>query len=207
MKKSFLALSCAFTLMIGINSSNAQALSEGSVCIDLYSGFPNILNTVLKTNLQAVDLNNELTLSSVPTVGLRAGYMVSERISAGIDVNYSSLGIGYNDPGTGFDYDVDFTRLRLLARFEIHFPQNETFDLYLPLAAGYHSLNITLNSNDPDTEEQLDDINSVLNLFNSPYAFRIGIGGRYYFTDNIGLNMEFGIGGGPLVEGGIAIRL
>ncbi|MFT7158553.1 MAG: hypothetical protein ACI8Q1_003586, partial [Parvicella sp.] len=32
------------------------------------------------------------------------------------------------------------------------------------------------------------------------------LGGRYFFTDNIGMNLEFGVGGGALIQGGLALK-
>jgi hypothetical protein len=48
-----------------------------------------------------------------------------------------------------------------------------------------------------------DDV-KVKNLY--PVAFRFALGGHYFFTDNVGIGMELGIGGGAIINGGLAFK-
>ena len=40
--------------------------------------------------------------------------------------------------------------------------------------------------------------------FSIPLSVRVGLGMNYFFTENIGMNLEFGLGG-PLIQGGLAL--
>jgi opacity protein-like surface antigen len=206
MKKSILALLCALAFTIGTNSSNAQALGEGNFHLDVYAGYPNLLNNLFKSNEQLVDIDNQVEFTSIPTLGLRFGYMLADNISLGIDFNYSSFNFSYTDVNTSYDYNLGLNRIRAMARFEVHFSQNDQLDMYVPIAAGMHKLTPNVSTTDPNEQDLVDDIENVLGIFDFPVAFRVGFGGRYFFTDNIGLNLEIGLGGGSLIEGGLAIK-
>jgi hypothetical protein len=51
------------------------------------------------------------------------------------------------------------------------------------------------------------------NIFHDPsvsfsgLAFRIAIGGRYFFTKNIGIFGEIGFFGGAIIHGGLSLKL
>lgn len=197
MKKSILALSCALALTVGTNYSNAQALEEGNIHLDVYVGGPNLIGTALKAGYANSQSDENLEIGGLPLLGVRFGYMVADKISVGVDINYTNTSIDYTD---GYDYSVNYSRLKAMARFEFHFGSADQFDLYMPVAVGYKSNKLTYETNDPN---DLGDV-AIGSLF--PVAIRVGIGGRYYFTDNIGLNLEFGLGGGAILEGGLAFK-
>ncbi|MFD1552314.1 hypothetical protein DNU06_11225 [Putridiphycobacter roseus] len=206
MKKGIIALGCALLITAGTNFSNAQALEEGNVQLDVYAGYPNLLNSAFK-NTEILDFEDEIEFSSIPTVGFRFGYMLSDKISLGIDFNYSSFSFNYTDEATNYDYQIGLNRIRAMARFEVHFSQNDKLDMYMPIAAGIHKITPKVSTTDPNEQETVNDVEDILGLFDFPVAFRVGFGGRYFFTDNIGLNLEFGLGGGALIEGGLAIKI
>ena len=59
-----------------------------------------------------------------------------------------------------------------------------------------------MSSNNPNDQINVNDLNnSFLNIL--PVAFRLGIGLRYYFIENLGVCVEAGIGG-PLVQAGLS---
>ena len=55
-------------------------------------------------------------------------------------------------------------------------------------------------SNDPDF---VDDSASLTAI---PVAGRIGLGMRYFFTDNIGINLGVGFGQGGILNGGLSFK-
>lgn len=199
MKKSIFALGCALTLIVGTNFSNAQALEQGNIHLDVYAGGPNLYTTIFKELVVSSDVEEDVTVGGLPLLGLRFGYMVSDKISVGLDINYTTTKVEYSD--NSFDYEASINRLKAMARFEFHFGNSDQFDFYMPVAAGYKSNSWEYSSTDPNDNTDVDIPNLV------PVAVRIGLGGRFYFTDNIGLNLEFGLGGGALIEGGIAIKI
>ena len=200
MKKKLTIYITVFVLGFGINA-NAQAVSEGDVLIDVYGGGPNIVTSIIKTQIANSDIYSNIQVNGVPCFGGRVSYMVADNISVGIDGNYTSTLITYTDTSvsTPYNYNLYIPRVRIMARFEFHFNASEDFDFYLPIGVGFNSTKLKFTSNDPYAV-------NVSNPTLLPIAFRLGIGGRYFFTDNLGLNLEFGLGGGPLVEGGLAFK-
>ena len=170
--------------------------------MDVYTGGPNLFTAIVKTAYTNSNSQQNIDIGGLPTIGLRAGYMVSDRISLGVDINYTTTNVSYDESNgsTTYNYKVSVPRIRAMARFEFHFGNSDNFDFYMPVGAGYSSRTFKIETNDP----AFIDNTSIKSLV--PVAFRVGLGGRYFFTDNIGLNLEFGLGGGPLIEGGLAFK-
>jgi hypothetical protein len=128
--------------------------------------------------------------------------MVSDKMGVGIDMNYVSIKWEDSyDNGNGSTYtdQIVYTRMRFMPRFNIHFGSSDSFDGYFGVAAGYGAGKFEYSSTNPNYQTS-----STPNLF--PLAMRIAVGGRYYFTDNIGIHMELGIGGGAIIHGGLAFK-
>ena len=194
--------------LFSIGSMNAQQTNEGEMHVDVYIGGPNLLKSTLKTTYANSSASEKVTFGGVPNIGLRFGYLVSDKASVGVDINYSNTIITYLDEGidpeTNLSKDYETTlsvpRLKAMVRFELHFGNSDNFDLYWPIAAGLNKTSYKFTSTDPNFKDDTDISLSI------PVAFRTGIGGRYFFTDNIGANVEIGIGGGALLEFGLAMK-
>jgi opacity protein-like surface antigen len=107
-----------------------------------------------------------------------------------------------NNDGTVFQtYDVkaNLSRVRLQARFNYHFIENDNVDAYFGVGAGTNFRKYTLTTDYPN----YDDDSETGTLL--PFSLRLAVGTRYYFTENIGINAEIGIGG-PVLSGGISIK-
>ncbi len=186
-----------------INPVNAQSLETDDIMIEVYYGFPNLFTTVLK-NTYANDpsIQSGLEISGVGPIGFRGEYMVTDKFGFGIDVNYSNTRLQWTEEfsGTVYNYELNAPRFRVMGKFNFHFASSDVFDAYSSVGAGYNSAKITLKTNDPSytDEEQVALI---------PIAFRLAIGARYFFTDNIGANLEFGLGGGALMHVGLSYKL
>ena len=91
------------------------------------------------------------------------------------------------------------TKQRILAKFNIHFATSKYLDPYATAGLGYKASLVT--SDNPNDQKSVYDVNnSFLNVI--PISFRLGIGLRYFFTENIGISAEAGIGG-PIIQGGL----
>ncbi len=82
----------------------------------------------------------------------------------------------------------------------MHFGLSDNFDGYWKLGAGYSSLSWTYETNDPNYGDDRIDFNLI------PFAIRTAIGGRYFVTNNLHLNVELGFGGGPLMAFGLGTK-
>lgn len=190
-------------LLIGVfsfgNNISAQAVSKGNVLINGYYGGPN--TSII---LMAFSGGTGETSSFFGPLGGQVGYMVGDKFSIGLDINYTDNSVSWTGQdlftSNMYNYTVGFTTLRVMPRFDFHFGDSESFDMYFGVGTGWRSKSWAFESNQPDydpgTFESL-----------NPIAFRLALGGSYYFTDNIGLNLELGLGGGGLARGGIAFKL
>jgi opacity protein-like surface antigen len=214
MKKKLLVTVAAAGLMIAGMTSNVYAqVAKGTVAVDAYYGFPNLLTQAVKSVYN--DQNAEgYKVSGFGPAGVRGEYFVTDHIAFGADVNYSQTNIQWReiseeyDPITNtnfsraYNYKVSVPRLRILGKFNFHFGASEHFDWYAGAGIGYNNTKVTLTTNDPS----YDGYEELGGIFVIPISGRINFGGRYFFTENIGLGFEVGLGGGPLASLGICAK-
>ena len=210
MKKTLLTIVGTFALAM---SSFGQANTQGSIIIDPYYGYPNFGKSFFSI-LETTTLNYKAT--GIGPCGLRAEYMISDKIGVGIDFIYNSNKTSYSDTATVYDsisqsysnymysYERTMQRIRVHARINFHFDiSNPNLDAYFGVGAGtnnrirhYYQNGVEIN----------DDLTSLLSkLTASPVTIRLCTGLRYYFTPNIGANLELGLGG-PLISAGASFR-
>ena len=87
-----------------------------------------------------------------------------------------------------------------MLRLTYHFVQNERVDAYTAFAGGYKGVNRSTASNDPGFQPTTGE--ALI-----PVAFRLAVGARIYFTENIGINMELGAFGGALLQFGVSFKI
>lgn len=212
MKKKVLFMMIGTAAFLFTSGNSVAQVEQGSVIIDPYYGFPNFG----KSFLQSVEDSNpgaeNTKIGGIGPAGLRAEYMVSDRIGLGIDVIYNSNKIsfaatdtvgydGNGDPVTeDYEWEYKMQRVRAQVRINYHFEiSNPNFDSYIGLGAGTNNRFRTTLQNGEETEGDLDDFTLL------PVSMRFCVGARYYFTDNLGLNMEIGLGG-PVISGGLSLK-
>jgi hypothetical protein len=197
-----------FTILFGASilaSSNvkAQAVEQGSIVIEAYYGFLSISNAAFKE----LSSNSAAKFTGIGPAGLRFEYMVSDKIGLGLDGNFLSQNLNWTGTDTtagnklNFEYKVFRQVLRVMPRINIHFGGSDNFDGYFGIAAGYRNVTRGYNSNDPNYKGESSSATLV------PITLRFAVGGRYFFTPNIGLNGEIGIGGGTILHTGITFKI
>ncbi|MFA4851905.1 MAG: hypothetical protein WC868_09635 [Bacteroidales bacterium] len=203
MKRILMILGLAFAFSSG---SFSQAVKEGTSIVDVTYGWPNLYTNIFKA---AVDQANSIGLSATGfgPIGIKYEYMVAEKVGIGCIFNYANSTVKYqlnqtvNGTPTTYNYEFSAQRIRAMAKFSFHFGNSEKFDGYTTIALGYFSSPWKWESNDTSYVSSSVDISSLF-----PVAARVAVGGRYYFTDNIGALMEFGLGGGGLLEFGVTAK-
>ncbi len=209
MKKIVLPL-LIMTITLFAFESNAQkkggkskGLSEGTILLDGYYGYGNLYNAIFKA---IVSNNSESTFSSIGPLGIRGEYLLSDKIGLGIDIGFNSSKIQYKE--SDFDADMNLvkydaslltSKLGTMLTFNYHFINNSKFDSYFVFGLGYGSRTFTAKSDyvgyvSPTTKSTF------------PVASKLGFGFRYFFTDNIGMNLALGVGQGGLVNAGITAK-
>lgn len=201
------ALVCAFSF-----SSNAQCIKQGDILVDAYYGWPNLFKIALQADANAIQNANAqngipvggLSVYGIGPMGAKAEYMLTEKFGMGLDFNYSNVGIKFstdvNSNGSGalYNYNLSSPAIRAMLGFNFHFVNTNKLDVYAAVKAGYYNRSFGMITNDPTY---------VLNLsLSDPIAFRLEIGMRYFFTENIGINANFGFPGGPLLAAGISFK-
>lgn len=199
-------------LGLGATQANAQVNSEGTVLFDLYYGAPNLYKTVLKSAAVEDDTDG-VNIGGTGPVGFRGEYLVADKIGVGIDVCYSSASVSWQDdslvyepvsatylPRT-YDYKVGTQKIGVMATINYHFVSHEKVDAYVMFGAGYKNRSFNFESDDPNYEGVTGSATLI------PVAARIGVGMRYFFIPNVGLNLNLGFGQGSIINGGVSIKI
>ncbi|MFZ9028933.1 MAG: outer membrane beta-barrel protein [Crocinitomicaceae bacterium] len=201
MKKTLLLFAAMFLIQM---SASAQAVMQGNVLIDAYYGFPDLYKTTLR-NAYNESGNQNLKLGGIGPIGGRLEYMLSDKFGLGLDIAYTSATVTYNRDTVNMSGPVTYEdkvgtkKIGGMVTFNYHFVENDKLDAYAMLGAGYRQRTWFYESTDPDF--QGDEIKGLI-----PVAFRIGAGMRYFFTENIGMNLALGLGQGGLINGGITAK-
>jgi len=209
MKRVLTVISALVVILSAGNNVHAQAAAQGNVIIDPYYGFPNFGKNITKQLSEGLD---NVKVGGYGPAGMRIEYMLADKFGIGVDAIFN----GYNVEGSGTDttgydgmgnpitdtYTAKYTmnRFRIQARFNYHFDvNNPDLDTYLGLGVG---TNLRTYKYWEDGVEQTDQQTSVTLI---PVSFRFALGARYYFTENIGLNAELGLGG-PAISAGLSFK-
>lgn len=213
MRKILLTASVAMSMVLGVTkSAEAQAVEQGDMITTAQYGFPNFWNLLVKAAYDDSQTYYDFKIKGFGPIGAQFEFMVTDKIGLGIKSNYSGTSISYyegqpvydsngNQTGTTlYDYKLSFTRVRALGRFALHFGNSDNFDGYFGIAAGYSSFSVKYESNDPNYDGDVAFKNPV------PIGFRLDVGGTYFIVPKFGINFEIGIGGGPLLNAGIATK-
>ncbi len=208
-------------LFMGVVALSSTAMAQtqvqkGSIIIDPYIGVPNWANSILYNELdpdtQETGVTDYKTNGGMLSYGGRAEYLVADDFGIGIDVNYEVSGFNFNytdstyDPASNtystskYNYDYKAKKIRAMLRLTYHFVQNERVDAYTAFAGGYKGVNRSTASNDPGFQPTTGE--ALI-----PVAFRLAVGARIYFTENIGINMELGAFGGALLQFGVSFKI
>lgn len=219
MKRKIITFFSALALTSSVFQVNAQANTTGSIILDAYYGFPNFGKSFYKSIENSSSTDN-FKASGVGPIGIRGEYLISEKIGVGFDFIYNSNRISYTSSDTTTTYDDNFEPIysvktseyeRLMNRVRVQARINFHFDISNPNLDGYFGIGAGTNNRFRkvwiDGVESTDTLSTSLNnLTVIPVSMRICTGLRYYFTPNIGLNMEIGLGG-PLLSAGLSVKL
>lgn len=146
-------------------------------------------------------------------IGMRFDFIKLKNFQFGFDLMYNRVWANYflpyqtvNSENIPYEFlmavEERFYRTRLMARVNYILPiSTDKFQVYFSGALGYlHSrVNVILSPLDAIKPEEALSKGSF--LFESPVAFKLNAGMRYYFKPKIGVFMEFGFGGALATTG------
>jgi opacity protein-like surface antigen len=201
MKKIFIFIA----LFLGSQSGFAQT-EQGQSVVSLNVGYSLIGNATTEL-IKGLTDDSQVKVRSVPSLMLAYDFGLTDNFSIGVFGGYQSASAEFsytyfpnlNDSVTEM-VKVSGSRLNLAVRPNFHYGNGDNLDLYSGLRIGYLIRNFEQNSTDEDF--------GVLDIFDgSRVTFGLTLfGARYFVTDNIGLNLEVGIGVPFLFSGGVNFR-
>lgn len=214
MKRKLLIITLSIFTLNGFaqkkESISTKAVKENSIIIEAYYGFPYWWGTLLTATNNAAGGNSitDVKVKNTNHIGGRFEYMVSDKIGIGAEYTYADASATYKETTTTMNgsgvtttathtYTDGIKKQRALVRMGIHFGESATFDPYICIGAGYKGTTYYSNASGSG-------LGVTFNVV--PVATRFGGGFRYFFTENIGINIEAGLGG-PLVQGGLSLKL
>lgn len=151
---------------------SAQRVQKGEAQVNAGVGFGGGLGLPVYAGVD-FGVHNDIT------VGAEASYATSSVSNYGFDSKMNWFGVGANA-------NYHFNTL-------LNIPNN--WDLYAGATLAYNIFSY-------NTSEKLKNIGMDLGLQQSGIGFAGQVGGRYYFTNNFAINVEYG--GGSVVSGGKA---
>ena len=199
-----------FIVLFLSQSIKSQALYPGNVMLDIYGGFPNFGKMLVSSNLANVQT---ISLNGLAPSGVRGEYMIEDNIGVGFDVMYNYVNFKYQIMDTSWfgdqvvinsnDYHSIMKRVRVHFRFNYHIEhENPRIDSYFGFGIGYNSRTYSSTKNNLDNTSEF---KSRIQLIPFPVSVRVCFGGRYYFSQYIGLVGEVGLGG-PLISLGLSLK-
>jgi hypothetical protein len=214
MRKTILTIVGAMALT---SSLFGQANTQGSIIVDPYYGFPNFGKSFY-SSLESTSSNFKAT--GIGPCGLRAEYMISDKIGTGFDFIYNSNKTTYSSVDTTLvynsgtatytnvyttnSYERTMQRIRVQARINFHFDiSNPNLDAYFGVGVGTNNRYRKYYQNGTQITDDATTTAGKLTLM--PVSMRICTGLRYYFAPNIGVNLELGLGG-PMISAGASVR-
>jgi|TARA_B110000879_G_scaffold70898_1_gene98991 hypothetical protein len=192
------------TVTIGLMLSNCMAVNaqheKGKIQIDLYHGLPQHTGILFRA-ISSVTVDETVEIKTLGNLGLRFQYYLAPKFALGIDANYTNRSATINYTLTGFEEKIQQTVIRAMLRTSWEFVKSGGFEMNWNNSIGLRNASWNWSATDPDLTINTDWNGGV------PIAFRSALGFRYMFTENVGLNLEVGVLGGALLNGGLTIAL
>lgn len=204
-----------FAMFAGTTFSATAQVQQGSILVDAYYGFTNVPGALYNSNWDYEAQwwgATEATTSGLGPIGIRAEYLVTDKLGLGIDFalntnSASFVGTDYVDgEAISFDTEGASTKWGAMITLNYHAFTNEVIDFYIMGGAGYKNRTSTLITNNPYyTNDEFDDQAVGLTPETAiPLAARLGVGVRIFFTENIGANVGLGFGQGGILNAGLS---
>jgi hypothetical protein len=179
------------------NTAQAQAHEQGQIGITAGIGY-----SLIGGLFDAVTDGDNVEGTGTPVINGMVDYGIGDKFSLGLAVSYQSFKAEYSDylhfDFTQESFEEKWSCLSIGVRPLLHFGNSDNFGMYTGARVGFTTWSYSNSSNNItfiETDVSLGTI-GVQPLF----------GANIYFTDNIGMNMEIGIGT-YLAAAGIKVRL
>jgi len=206
MNKKLVTLIAAVGLAFSASNGFAQSWDEGKSSVTVGYGFPNLVTATFRS-LYNTSNHTGYTFQAMGPIIARYEYGLSEKIGFGLVLGYSSMSLSYNYEDynsngvlTTYTEKLKWSSPTVGGRMSIHFATKDKLDPYFGVSAGWSGNTFTWTDNNPNNTT------TQSSRSFSPFYFGLGVGMRYYFTENIGLYVEFGWDKWALMQAGLALK-
>jgi outer membrane protein W len=196
-----------------------DAVEQGKILVDVYYGYKSPLSIAARLGMEEIKKENEekfngsgitppdYTFSESGIFGARVEYLLTDHLGLGLAVLYEKITAGatvVNDNNL-YAFSLENTRIGAIIGLNVHFLTQENLDPYLLVGVGYMNYKTDVIFSSPFGIPISDEEKEKYKI-PTPLAARLALGARYFFTDNIGVKIELGAGGGGIVEAGLALK-
>ena len=203
MKKQFLLFLLSLVCIKNIQGqifSDEIIQTHGTNIFNINCGYGGITNGLKKVAIPS-NSSNALVKPGIQ-YGLSYERFIFDKIGIGGEVNSGTTTISFMAPDSKgndmYDYKYVFTTVRAIFRATYHFIESEDFDVYAFGGAGYKFDEYKVSSSDKyEFQKNISKTSHV--------ALKAGIGGRFFFTNNFGFNIEAAIGN-PYISAGVSYK-
>ncbi|MBL7884477.1 MAG: hypothetical protein JNL69_10445 [Bacteroidia bacterium] len=208
MKKKRFILAILFCLG-GVNAYSQKKLGESTITV---GGGISLIGTASSITANGNSRNDEFR--SIPFLVASYDVGLSELLSLGASYSRQEYRYYYDYYDVQYSLFINretdrYVRENYGLRVLFHFGKKETLDMYAGVRLGLTVWNI--NSTNPNNEYKPENNSDTpwslrVNVKNTHYTAQALYGFRYYFSKNVGLNFEVGIGPPGLIMLGLNIR-
>lgn len=188
------------------STANAQ-MEKGDIMVEAYHGWPNLITSLARIAVNTGAIDN-ISATGLGPFGGRILYQYEETISVGVEFNYATSKLTWTerfDDGMGgtvdYDYNLEIPRMRFMIRADLTLSNKGTFLPYATGSLGFNYTQFKFTTDDPNAIVDQYDLPNLI-----PVGYHVGFGVRGFLTTFLALHAELKLGG-PLLSGGITIRI
>lgn len=209
-KVSMLFVAAIATGLCLVKPQTGYAQNEqGKSVVTAGAGY-SLVGALFKSVDNAIGSNGTVDLKSTPVICGMYDYALADHFSIGAAFSYQSFTAVYTNAeytnSQGFTVTGSWkdrvTRMNYAIRPLFHFGDNESFDHYAGVRLGFTNWGFTSDNPDP--------YYNTTDFYPSGFKNRLRVqtlyGMRYFFTDNIGVNLELAIGSPYYMMGGVNFK-
>lgn len=194
--------------------SSWNRLQKGDVLVDAYAGYPNWGVYNLTSYINGLGTSEMNSNSGIVPLGIKGEFFLSDEISFTLDASYTQWSGSWDATITEYDslqqptttdiensYNASRFSFQIGANYHIPDIESDNLDVYMGVGIGTNNISESLEREQPDfnAKEQNYFLSNGFFLTSStlattPLSFRLRVGGRYFFTNNVALNVEAGTG-------------
>jgi len=195
----------------------------GDVFVDVYYGFPDWYYKYQFRNDYPSNGSDKFNIKSTGFIGGRVEYLIAKRIGFGLDLWYVKTSISgtrtetinygqYNSSGYSpvvfqnkYEINESLGRITALGRFIVHMGSSSKVDPYVHVGFGYVNYQYSYSSTNVNQQYGYGNYRDYGSDNFIPIGVRTGFGMRVFFNENLGANIDLGIGG-PLFTAGLTYK-